>query len=363
MELIQSILFNQVLKLWYQTKMKKILFIIKIIFILIFFKSYSFAGVTNSAPTTALSKIASTMSHSAKNTSQNAAIISNTTSKLLDNSKLTAGIQKSAAKYGLSINTEAATILAGVDTSSSASISQAMAQLESNIEGRDWDYVPTLDQDTIVYETEWFALEKVGTQAGANPSTMTSFDYATTHDVFKENVDQMVKGKVYVNFKKRDMWAEMDLKLTLTQDTFLAAAGVQQDVEFQSGTATFNELPIVAGDVARLSPDLGVTDTAFAGENNTMKKSATELIDLQYSSGWYGSQENMISEYNHDQSTTSYEAIYFWGKFTTASEGGTALGQIAVEGGHHNDNSQEQQFVESIERQEASGSITGKAVE
>ena len=337
--------------------MKRFLFIIKTIFIILFFNSYVLAGVSTPTPTTTLNKIANSMSHSAKNNAQTASNISSATSTLLNSSKITAGIQASAAKFGLSINTEAATILAGVDTSSSASISKAMAQLESNIEGRDWDYVPTADQDTIVYETPWFALEKVTT------SSMNDFTYASTHDVFKENVDQMVKGKVYVNFKKRDMWAEMDLKLTLTQETYLAAAGVQQDVAFQSGTATFNELPIVAEDVARLSPDLGVTGTAFAGENGTMKKSATELIDLQYSSGWYSSKENMISEYNHDQSTTSYEAIYFWGKFTTASEGGTALGQIAVEGGHHDDNSEEQQFVESIERQEASGSITGKAVE
>ena len=337
--------------------MKRFLFIIKTIFIILFFNSYVLAGVSTPTPTTTLNKIANSMSHSAKNNAQTASNISSATSTLLNSSKITAGIQASAAKFGLSINTEAATILAGVDTSSSASISKAMAQLESNIEGRDWDYVPTADQDTIVYETPWFALEKVTT------SSMNDFTYASTHDVFKENVDQMVKGKVYVNFKKRDMWAEMDLKLTLTQETYLAEAGVQQLVEFQSGTATFNELPIVAEDVARLSPDLGVTGTAFAGENGTMKKSATELIDLQYSSGWYSSKENMISEYNHDQSTTSYEAIYFWGKFTTASEGGTALGQIAVEGGHHDDNSEEQQFVESIERQEASGSITGKAVE
>tara|TARA_B100001123_G_scaffold189515_1_gene216364 strand:- start:27931 stop:28944 length:1014 start_codon:yes stop_codon:yes gene_type:complete len=337
--------------------MKRFLFIIKTIFIILFFNSYVLAGVSTPTPTTTLNKIANSMSHSAKNNAQTASNISSATSTLLNSSKITAGIQASAAKFGLSINTEAATILAGVDTSSSASISKAMAQLESNIEGRDWDYVPTADQDTIVYETPWFALEKVTT------SSMNDFTYASTHDVFKENVDQMVKGKVYVNFKKRDMWAEMDLKLTLTQETYLAEAGVQQLVEFQSGTATFNELPIVAEDVARLSPDLGVTGTAFAGENGTMKKNATELIDLQYSSGWYSSKENMISEYNHDQSTTSYEAIYFWGKFTTASEGGTALGQIAVEGGHHDDNSEEQQFVESIERQEASGSITGKAVE
>ena len=176
--------------------MKKILFIIKTTFIIFLFNSYSFAGVSTPTPTTALNKIASSMSHSAKNTSQNVTNISSATSTLLNSSKLTAGIEESAAKFGLSIDTEAATILAGVDISSSASISKAMAQLESNISGKGEDYVPTLDQDTIVYETDWFALEKV------TSSSMNSFSYASTHDVFKEDIDQLVKGKVYVNFKK-----------------------------------------------------------------------------------------------------------------------------------------------------------------
>ena len=60
--------------------MKKILFIIKTTFIIFLFNSYSFAGVSTPTPTTALNKIASSMSHSAKNTAQNVASISNATS-------------------------------------------------------------------------------------------------------------------------------------------------------------------------------------------------------------------------------------------------------------------------------------------
>ena len=183
--------------------MKRISLIIQSIFIIFFFNSYVFAGVSTPTPSTAINKIASSMSHSAKNNAQTIANVSSATSSLLNSSKISAGIQATAAKFGLSIDTEAATILASVDTSSSASISKAMAQLDSNIRGLGYDYVPTLDQDTIVYETEWFALKKVGAQAGANPSAMTNFDYATTHDVFTEGVDQMAKGKIYVNFKKK----------------------------------------------------------------------------------------------------------------------------------------------------------------
>jgi|TARA_B100001964_G_scaffold17476_1_gene17935 hypothetical protein len=345
--------------------MKKILFIIKTIFIILLFNSYSFAGVSTPTPTTALNKIASSMSHSAKNNAQTTANISSATSTLLNSSKLTAGIQESAAKFGLSIDTGAATILAGVDTSSSASISKAMAQLESNISGRGEDYVPTLDQDTIVYETDWFALEKVTT------SSMNSFTYASTHDVFKQNVDQLVKGKVYVNFKKREMWADMAVKLTLTQETPYVAAGVQQQASMETGTATFTELPVIADQAFRISQYYGMqSGTGYdqgSEEFNTMKASATTLQATCCSGdSFWDDTASRVSEYNHDTNSggqDAWKSVYMYGKFTTASEGGTALGQLAMEGGHHDDNSDEAAFVASIERQEASGSITGKAYE
>ena len=346
--------------------MKKIFLVIKSILIILIFKSYSFAGVSTPTPTNALNKIAGSMSHSAINNAQTVANINSATSNLLNTSKLTAGIQESAAKFGLSIDAEAATILAGVDTSSSTSISKAMAQLEENVEGRDWDYVPTLDQDTIVYETEWFALEKVGTQAGSNPSTMNSFDYASTHDVFKEGAEQMVKGKVYVNFKKRDMWADMDLKLTLTQATNVASAGEEQTIDYESGVATFSELPIVADEVIRYNIDGNQWGNVMEEEGNTLKASATTLRDACSNCDWWKTKSQMVSEWNHDNNSGSQDAwksVHIYGKFTTASEGSTALGQIAIEGGHHDNNSEESAFVASIERQEASGAITGKAYE
>ena len=354
--------------------MKKILFIIKTTIIILLFSSYVFAGVSTPTPTTALNKIASSMSHSAKNNAQTIANISSATSTLLNSSEITAGIQASAAKFGLSIDTEAATILAGVDISSTESISKAMAQLETNIEGRDSDYVPTLDQDTIVYETEWFALQKVGTKAGANPSNMTSFDYATTHDVFTEGVDQMAKGKIMVNFKKRDVWAEMELKLTLVEETNNAAANTQQAISYTSGTAGFDDVPVVADEARRISQTFGVTGTGFdqpaSGEHNTMKASATALqascCSGETPASWWDSATNRASEYNHDNdggAQDAWESVYMYGKFTTPSEGGTALGEIAIEAGHHDDNSDQAGFVASIERHEASGSITGKAYE
>ena len=358
--------------------MKKFLFIIKITLIILFYNSYSFAVVSTPTPTIALNKIANSMSHSIKNTSQNVINNNSATSKLINSSKLTVGIQESAAKYGLSIDSEAATILAGVDTSSSASISKAIAQLKSNVDGRGQDYIPTLDQDTIVYETEWFALKKVGAQSGENPSTMTNFDYATTNDVFTAGVEQMAKGKVYVNFQKGDVWSDIQLRLTLVQETNNAAANVQQAVSYTTevGALALNDngdpiVPVVAEDTQRISQTFGVVGTGFdspeEGDHNTMKASSTTLQGSCCSGSWWDSAENRASEYNHDNdggNQDAWESVFMHAKFTTASsEGGTAIGSVAIEGGHHDNNSEESAFVASIERHEASGTITGKAFE
>ena len=361
--------------------MKKFLFIIKITLIILFYNSYSFAVVSTPTPTIALNKIANSMSHSIKNTSQNVINNNSATSKLINSSKLTVGIQESAAKYGLSIDSEAATILAGVDTSSSASISKALAQLKSNVTARGEDYIPTLDQDTIVYETDWFALKKVGAQSGENPSTMTNFDYATTNDVFTAGVEQMAKGKVYVNFQKGDVWSDIQLKLTLVQETNNAAANVQQAVGYTTNVGALKLddktgepiVPVVAEDANRISQFWGISGTGFdspseevGGEHNTMKASSTTLQGSCCSGSWWDSAENRASEYNHDNdggNQDAWESVYMHAKFTTESEGSTALGSVAIEGGHHDNNSEESAFVASIERHEASGTITGKAFE
>ena len=207
---------------------------------------------------------------------------------------------------------------------------------------------------------------------------MTNFDYATTHDVFTEGVDQMAKGKIFVNFKKRDVWAEMELKLTLVEETNNAAANTQQLISYTSGTATFDEVPVVADEARRISQTWGVTGTGFDSElvdgewqeHNTMKASATTLqascCSGETPASWWDSATNRASEYNHDNdggAQDAWESVYMYGKFTSESEGGIALGEIAVEAGHHDDNSDQAGFVASIERHEASGSITGKAYE
>ena len=343
----------------------KTLSIIKLIIIYIIFNSYSYAVVSNPMPTTTLNKIANSMSYSANNTSQN--ITNNTsvtTSKLLNSSKLTAGIQKSAEKFGLTIDTEAAAIVASIDTSSIESMSKALESLEDNYAHLDEDYVQTVDQDTIIYDSDWTTLSKV---------TGGSLNYTSNNNVFKSGASQQVRAQVYVNFKKRDIFADVDTKITRAVGAggqVNSTGGTEIQTSWNTGTATFTDLPIVATDDQRIGDGWGSHAAAFAGELDkfsTMKKSTTELQDActHCDAGSYWTvKQNHIEEYNNNvNDTSSYGSIYFYGKFTTASEGAEGVGNFVLEGGFTADGASEQEFVESIERYEVTTSLTAKAAE
>ena len=84
--------------------MKKILILLKIIFLITYVNVSAHAEISTPSPTTTtLNKIAKSMSNSVKNDVQSIQKNSITTSDLITNSELTAGIQDSAAKYGLTI--------------------------------------------------------------------------------------------------------------------------------------------------------------------------------------------------------------------------------------------------------------------
>ena len=170
------------------------------------------------------------MSYSANNTSQNVTSnTSSTTSKLINSSKLTAGIQKSAEKFGLTIDADAAAIVASIDTSSVESMSKALASLEDNYAHLDDDYVQTIDQDTIIYDSDWVTLSKV---------TGGSLNYTSDNNVFKSGASQQVRSQVYVNFKKRDILLMWILKLQelLEQEEMDSTGGTEIATSWRTGS-------------------------------------------------------------------------------------------------------------------------------
>ena len=130
--------------------MKKIFLTLKTILILAFTNSFVFAEISIPSPsTTVLNEIASSMSSSVTNDTQSIEDSGNATASLIDSAGLSEGIKKAAEKNGLQINTEAAKILATLDTSDTETMAAAIASMEVNIKHLDDDYVQTITPDTI----------------------------------------------------------------------------------------------------------------------------------------------------------------------------------------------------------------------
>tara|TARA_A100001015_G_scaffold30625_1_gene34082 strand:- start:82 stop:1074 length:993 start_codon:yes stop_codon:yes gene_type:complete len=320
-----------------------------IIFLLLIVNSHS--GVTSASQSSfTISKIAKSLGHSSSNTAnqKNNKI---TTSSIINTVNLKADIQADAAKFGLAVDSAAADILSGIANTDSKSISAALTSLTDNLTQLDDDYVSTPDQNTIVYSMAWSDLEKV-----------TSYDgktYSSNNNVFSASGTQQTRGKIYVNFKKKEIWADIDVKLTRAEG---ATSTLQTN--YNSGTAGFTSVPIVATTNNNFKADGTNGHVNFDGINDTMKKNATTIQDV--CNGCTGlTKAELIDNFNHKVTggNTGDQDIFFYGKFTTATSSTSGLGTIAVEGGYVDDGANESTFAGSIERLEASGELTGKAFE
>ena len=335
--------------------MQKKFFLINTVIIILLFKSYSFAGISIPTPSKTLNQIANSLSHSATNI-ENIESINVQTSSIINSSDLKKDIKADAEKFNLKIDASAAEILANMTSTDSDSISAALSQMESNITELAEDYVPTLDQDTIVYDTGWITLTK--------KTTYDSKTYHTDNEVFDATAAQQMRGKVYVNFKKGEVSADMSAKITLVHD-----GNGEKRYDWNTGAATFNSVPVVAESVKRLMTSEGETAAdMYNGINDTMLASNTTLQASEDKT-----RQQLINIYNHDTTApicmaacvevASEHGVFHYGKFTTATSESTGLGTLILEGGHAIQGSTEAQFAATVERLEGSGEIIGTAYE
>ena len=335
--------------------MKKNYFFISTVIIILLFKSYSFAGISIPTPSITLNQIANSLSHSASNI-ENIESINVQTSSIINSSDLKKNIKADAEKFNLKIDASAAEILASMTSTDSDSISAALSQMESNITELAEDYVPTLDQDTIVYDTGWVTLTK--------KTTYDSKSYHTDNQVFDATAAQQMRGKVYVNFKKGEVSADMSAKITLVHD-----GNGEKRYDWNTGAATFNSVPVVAEETRRLMTSEGETASdMFDTGHDTLLASNTTL-----QASTHKTRQQLINIYNHDTTApicmaacvevASEHGVFHYGKFTTATSESTGLGTLILEGGHAIQGSNEAQFAATVERMEGSAEITGTAYE
>ena len=320
--------------------------------------------VSLSSPTNAevISQMSSSMSHSVLNARSIVDSSKNLTTNLINSADLKNNIIVTAEKFDLKSDESASEILSSLSTESdSKEISVAMNQLQENIVVTDNEnYVRTLDQDTILYDSGWFDLTPVET--GSNGLTYSLGDEGVSQ-VFDTGATQQGRAKVYVNFNKKEISADVFSKLTLK-----GASTV--DYSFTTPTVTLTTIPVVASVPKALVPD-GTTspdELIDSGGGECPADSCTSLVrvanTLQSSAV---SKQALMDLYNHDTSNSdASKEVFQYGKFTTVDGSGlTGLGTFVFEGAHDATAAPagEAAYVQSIERLEGSTVVVGKALE
>ena len=182
--------------------------IVKNLFYLIIILSFNsisvLAEITASTPTNIIQKIASATSFTSTSQSsiQNANVIQNTTSTVINGKELRKSVQQDAKTFGLLVNEAALARESGI-----ASTNKQLVQIggpKNLYEGRE-DLEPTLD--TIVYDTGLMTLTKEGGNYN-DDSSNTIFDSASGA--------QQARVKVYVDFKRKVLWGDVESRITLT---------------------------------------------------------------------------------------------------------------------------------------------------
>ena len=310
-----------------------------------------------------LTQMSSSMSHSVLNSSNVVNSSKNLTTNLINSADLKNNIIITAKQFDLKSDESASEILSNLSTESeSEEILVAMNELQENIIVTDNEnYVRTLDQDTILYDSGWFDLTKVTT--GSN-----GLSYSSDKNVFADGATQQGRAKVYVNFNKKEISADVFSKITLK-----GASTV--DYSFTTPTVTLTTIPVVASVPMAMGSTGGVfiDQLIDSGGGECPADSCTSLVrvanTLQHSALTLnsGTTELLMDKYNHDTNNSdAAKEVFQYGKFTTVDGSGlTGLGSMIFEGAHDAAAAPagEAAYVQSIERLEGSTVVIGKALE
>ena len=342
--------------------MENLLKYFKCFFVFLIINNNSYAFVTPTVPTSSsiLNQMSNAMSHSVVNSAEVINNSNNVTSNMISSTELKKSIEETADKLGLEIDEDAANVLSDASSNTDKKeVAKAMDKMKDNIEIGDDEKIMTINQDTILYDSGWFDLEKVTT--GSN-----GLAYSSDKNVFQDGGTQKVRSKVYVNFIDQEISADVFTKVTLK-----GASTVNHN--FNTGTAGITSLPVVASTVMGLKSDGSTDFDEFVGINPSMKASADTLAP-NYNDGL--DKQELMDWYNHDTNNSDADKrLFLYGKFTTVgADGSRGSGFVAIEGAHEvladsegpldmNGKDGEERYLDTVERYEGTAIITGKAME
>ena len=324
-------------------KMKKLLNLSILTF---FITSNAFAGVTVAAPSTTLAQVANSMNYtSSTNNNVNPEVTSSQTSTVMDTTTLIENVTQAADEAGLDIDQAAVDILLNSDEQSDdlfSKISDAKDNINDDIYSD--DKKPTLDSQTIVYkDADWMDLTKVD-----DVSSVTGLSYSDKNLFFDVNGTQQAKTATYVNLATNEISAKIWTRVTRVGSS--TAEG-----SFFTGVAALEKFPAVGSTVRRFNSDGSNTWDNWHDTPTSMVKNATQLVDTW--DGEAATLENQMDAYNNNF-VGSESAVFVTAKALITDN--VLSGTVAVEAGHCADSCSEQDFVQSVERWEASTTLVAE---
>ena len=284
---------------------------------------------------------------SSTNNNINPTVTSSQTSTVMNTTTLIENVTKAADDAGLDIDQAAVDILLNNDNDGeSGDLFSKIESAKDNI-GEDIysdDKKPTLDSQTIVYkDADWMDLTKVD-----GVSSVTGLSYSTDNNFFDVSGTQQAKTATYVNLATNEISAKIWTRVTRVGSS--TAEG-----SFFTGVAALEKFPAVGSTVRRFNSDGSNTWDNWHDTPTSMVKNSKELVDTW--DGEAATLENQMDAYNNNFAG-SESAVFVTAKALITDN--VLSGTVAVEAGHCADSCSEQDFVQSVERWEASTTLVAE---
>ena len=299
------------------------------------------AEITASTKTNLIQKIASATSFTSTNQSsaQNANAIQNTTSSAIDGKQLRKTVQQDAKAFGLLVN-EAA--LARVSGEASQNTQLVRIGGAKNLYEGKKDLEPTLD--TIVYDTGLVNLTKEGGNYNDDSSNTI---FATTAGA------QQGRIKVYVDFKRKVLWGDVESRITLTGES-------QMTNTYVGASSAITSLPVDKELIHTIddgtNQPLALSSEPYAWLN---KHATTSLVKADGSlAPYYDNDERLAMQKNVSHGTGGDNNVLVGARFTTTGSGTPGQSTASFEATHAATGSSDTQFADGVVRYSATVETT-----
>lgn len=338
--------------------MKKIISITLSLCVLMGSYSYSVAAILPSTNSNILGQIASSTGFTAspQASSLNLQQIQSTTSSVISPKALKAKVADDAKKFGLKVNQKALAALAGTSTEGKEDF--VIFNKEKNLfEGR-LDLEPTLD--TYIYDTGLITLDKEG----------GTYNNDLTNTIFSTNADQKARIKVYIDFKRKVQWGDMEHHLTLKK------ADVNDEVTridtLNGASSAINSIPINKQLNYAVQQD-GSTTTSFylwdVHEKNSLQLANGDLAKFSHPTYGDDDKADMKRIASHDgtpqqgSSTVANGSVLMSAAFVTASAGTDGTSTASFEASNAAKGATDADYAAGLVRYSKSVTTTAKKFE